>query len=304
MQKIKQTKVSSLDPLLGHVYSCDDELPLLGEESIFDGLIYLSQPASKVIFIVGGSTSDISYNGSWLRKFSELVSPYDFSVVSAAVAGFTSFQELIRIARDSICIKPDIVISLSGINDLGFIQSPDLLHPFVHYYQKDYSITFWDVQQEIVDSHLIVKKAALVGLDQESTLNGLNLGPSFREPPYKFWLQNIKSSHAICSTYSASYLAFLQPTMGVGNYEMNDEEQEFFEMYTSSREHYQEHMEAFYSSLLGLNLPDFILDATRVFEGHSNCYQDPRHPNKKGCELLASFIFNTLIQRDLIFSNN
>ena len=291
--------------MLGHVYSCDDELPLLGEESIFDGLIYLSQPASKVIFIVGGSTSDISYNGSWLRKFSELVSPYDFSVVSAAVAGYTSFQELIRIARDSICIKPDIVISLSGINDLGFIQSPDLLHPFVHYYQKKlFDNLLGRPTRNSRFSFNREKKAALVGLDQESTLNGLNLGPSFREPPYKFWLQNIKSSHAICSTYSASYLAFLQPTMGVGNYEMNDEEQEFFEMYTSSREHYQEHMEAFYSSLLGLNLPDFILDATRVFEGHSNCYQDPRHPNKKGCELLASFIFNTLIQRDLIFSNN
>lgn len=75
------------------------------------------------IMIVGGSTTDSTfYNyASWpeilYHKFQE--AGKSVTIFNGAVGGYYSMQELSKLIRDIVILKPDIVISYSGVNDNG-----------------------------------------------------------------------------------------------------------------------------------------------------------------------------------------
>jgi hypothetical protein len=58
---------------------------------------------------------------------------YSGTIVNGGTGGYSSNQELIKLIRDGLEFKPDIVISYSGINDMG--KYNELPYPMVHPYQ-------------------------------------------------------------------------------------------------------------------------------------------------------------------------
>ena len=101
------------------------------------GLVFLKNPfTQKKIVILGGSTSDIAYEGNWIRPFNEKISAFDneITLISGAFSGYSSSQELLKLQKRYNTSRPNLVISLSGVNDIGFIQCADPKYPLTHLY--------------------------------------------------------------------------------------------------------------------------------------------------------------------------
>lgn len=79
------------------------------------------------IMILGGSTSDsANYQySSWPEELYYILRKQGKKAViySGGKAGFYSMQELSKVLRDAREIKPDIIISFSGVNDAGVAES-------------------------------------------------------------------------------------------------------------------------------------------------------------------------------------
>ena len=90
-----------------------------------------------IILTLGGSTTDaVQSNHSWPEELSKLLAERGISatVVNGGTGGYSTNQELLKLVRDGLEFKPDIVISYSGVNDRG--KYSELPYPMVHPYQR------------------------------------------------------------------------------------------------------------------------------------------------------------------------
>ncbi len=81
------------------------------------------------IMIVGGSTSDSTlYNyTSWPEELYKIFcrEGKKVTIYNGAVGGYYSMQELAKVIRDARKIKPNVIISFSGTNDTGMLNTPE-----------------------------------------------------------------------------------------------------------------------------------------------------------------------------------
>ena len=89
--------------------------------------------ASLRILVLGGSTSsEVYYPENWVSKlFKRLdAAGIDAVIYNGAHEGNTVLQEFLRLTRDLSFLNPDIVISLSGVNDLYCRDNRNRFEPF------------------------------------------------------------------------------------------------------------------------------------------------------------------------------
>lgn len=104
-----------LDLNLGYSYIMNSEYP---------GLFILGKNKNEdyKIAILGGSTSDsdLYWYKSWPEVFYEQYCGCgkNITIINGAIAGYNSAQELIKLMRDMINLKPDMLIIFDGINDI------------------------------------------------------------------------------------------------------------------------------------------------------------------------------------------
>ena len=109
-------------PLL---YEGDNRLPFSLDYSPVGGMpgwaVYGNgETAEKKILVLGGSTSSEVYLAeNWVSKLHSLCEEHGFrtAIYNGAHEGNMAMDELIRLSRGLQRIKPDIVISMSGLND-------------------------------------------------------------------------------------------------------------------------------------------------------------------------------------------
>ena len=79
------------------------------------------EPDNFKIAILGGSTSDsdLYWYRSWPEIFYEKYCRENISIFNGAMAGYNSAQELIKLMRDVVHLKPNLLIVLNGINDIA-----------------------------------------------------------------------------------------------------------------------------------------------------------------------------------------
>ena len=91
-----------------------------------------------IVLTLGGSTTDAvrSKNtqlaGGVCRSYWQ--KGISATVVNGGTGGYSTNQELLKLVRDGLEFKPDIVISYSGVNDRG--KYSELPYPMVHPYQR------------------------------------------------------------------------------------------------------------------------------------------------------------------------
>lgn len=92
--------------------------------SFCNGWKVLGKGKRKVL-ILGGSTSsyDVFWVESWPEKLYKLLRDEDFSIYVGARPGADVSEEFLRLSRDINSIKPEIVISMSGVNDIALNKS-------------------------------------------------------------------------------------------------------------------------------------------------------------------------------------
>jgi len=173
------------------------------------------------ILTLGGSTTDpevvdpIDLNGSgnlancagsWPRFLHELLTDQGIrnSIYNGGMGGYTAAQEAIKLVRDGLAIKPDIVITLDGINDGCWIYWLKNKYPKFHAY--------FEHLERAVSPILADNKMASVYSPVAGFVNGISYGiESSETSAFEEWHANHRLMHAVCNEFDVEYVAFLQP---------------------------------------------------------------------------------------------
>ncbi len=147
------------------------------------------------IVILGGSTSTDGYYclKSWPSIFFEKFSGSKVTIFNAAVEGYASGQELIKLMRDIIPLNPDMVIVYDGYNDITRDTLPDVANIFEFSYMK----TIMEYANRKIES----------GEERRQIFCGI---PAC-EKAIEVWLKNIEYMHAVCELNKIKFLSFMQP---------------------------------------------------------------------------------------------
>ncbi len=263
------------------------------------------------VFALGGSTTDPSFGKAWpyflQRKLDAL--GIHAVVFNGGAGGYTSNQELLKLIRDVLPLDPDIIVSLSGINDIGFITS-QRDHPMVHGYQARMFESFVGEPRPLpVFPNTTVLVQALLRSEDDG-VHGVNYGTKVHTTPGRQWARNVRLMHAAAESSGAAYLCFRQPVLGIGAYRSSPQEKAMLENYnyTLIREGrpvtYYDFLTAFYEETAPLaeTMP-YCIDLVDVFEHTPGVYRDARHQNAEGCAVLAEAIAGEIRSRGLLNSN-
>jgi len=249
------------DPLLGSVRTGDSELP--GYTVFRSG----ESDSALRILVLGGSTSDPTLMNlkSWPEYlFDSLCSMGIETVIfNGAVGGYCSAQEMKKLLRDLPVLRPDLVISLSGVNDaVGIYTEPG--HPL--YQREDRPAAEW----------LVKTGKARNGLQDNVPLKKVDLGPADGRSLFQVWLDNERCMHAICTEFGAEFHAFLQPVK-----EMNSVRSD---LYREAKTYFAR------------SHPDWLHDLSRCFDDDKSVYADFCHFYEKGSRKLGRHMLRIVLE--------
>lgn len=199
---------------------------------------------------------------------------FDVALAHGAGKGNSSSQELLRLVRDMPALKPQLVLSLSGICDIGYLINAKS-YPFAHKYIRRF-----------------VEYAVEHGFSAASTYG-------YPDPasPAEIWCRNQKMALALTRAMGVGQIVFLQPVQGFGTYPWSEEEKRFFErkaevVLQSINKTYGECVAEFYTevrSIIAAHPEDYphIVDLTEAFADCPGAYRDHRHQSAKGVSEIA-----------------
>jgi lysophospholipase L1-like esterase len=298
--------MSYLDPHLGyaHDHATDDGLGDVGGVPGFAVYGDPDAPDALRIVALGGSTTDPLDPGNWPRALQRYLANQGVPAVmfNGGVSGYSSNQELLKLIRDALPLEPDLVLSLSGINDLGFLHSVSQ-HPMVNPFQRSVLESVVRTKPPLVmpNALSLVARWRAARVPDVNRIDGVNFGPPVSTTPNAQWERNIRLAHAAAAEMGVTYLAFLQPVLGVGEYAPSPEDDALMQEALRQKPKYVDDLRAFYAAarITADTLP-YVTPLVDVFAGQSSLYRDARHPNREGYAIIAEAIARELCARGLL----
>ena len=251
-----------------------------GEQTIVD--MKPDSIAERKILILGGSTSDPTYEGmrswSWYlqRKIDDIGA--DIKVLNAATVGFASGQELLCLLRDGIKEKPEAVISYTGYND--YAESLDLpsggRFPFI-------SKNLYDYHEQMIQA---VKEST------KEKLRPLYYGKR-TEDAFAEFIYNARAMHALCTEYGVRYYLIFQPMImnekiRNGSFAdsliREDAVKESIERFKAFHKRFNEVKQEY----------PYMYDFTDIFQNEEDIFHDTCHVSEKGNEIIAGHVLELL----------
>ncbi len=301
----KTAEISYVDPHLGHAHDPEtiDDLGEVPGFAVYGG-DEDKQGREIRIFVLGGSTTDPGDPGNWPKALRAMLKSKSIAskVFNGGVSGYSSNQELLKMIRDVLPLEPDIIISLNGVNDLGFCHSVPG-HPMVHPYQESFMRSVTDRRPFLFPStvHIVRRLGSRLNHDLKQ-MTGMNFGPEVQTTPSEQWERNVRIMRAVAEEFGVEYLCFLQPAIGVGDYSPSPAEEEMLRYANEQRKgEYVDQLEDFYQDAKETcRRLSFCTDLTDALQGKTNMYRDARHPNSEGYRLIAEAIFGELSDQGLL----
>lgn len=269
-----------LDPNLGYNFLSaknDDTMPGIVEWG--DG--------EFVIALLGGSTTDgdaYSYK-SWGELLYEKLSRggYSVRILNGGCGGYSTPQELIKLIRDIIPLKPNVIIDYTGVNDSALADD----YPFIHDYQKK----------------LFTYLAEEVKYDDgwRSTDSKYTLGVRHNCHNDQMFIDNIRVMNNICKDYGVLYLAFLQPCLAAKKKELSDYGYELMLHLSFGWSGWEpaEGIRQFYEKVRQL-VSGYAEDITSLFDDADDVYLDWCHVNEHGNEIIAQYMYEYLTGKGIV----
>lgn len=273
-----------LDPILGYSWKSDTcDIP---------GFVLYGDKDSKYrIVTLGGSTSDSMFDPyySWPKQlYEKLKDTYDICVYSGGCEGYKSSQELMKLIRDVIPLKPDLVIDYSGYND-GFDSSTvneDLEdNAFYNYFQISLIKSFSKQGKSADGGHSL------------STKTGYVLGNVAKCEREEMYLRNIEMMYTVSNMFNIKYICFLQPCLIRKRKKWGRQEKEMF-LCNDYGEMYFEAIDDFYNRLEG-KFNDYFIDATQIFDNCEKSLNDECHATREGNNIVSNFIYSYINEKVL-----
>lgn len=255
------------------------------------------------IVALGGSTTESSvfFIKSWAPFLADRLNYNGISTVvyCGGVAGYTSSQELLKMIRDVLPLKPDVVLSYSAFNDI-IVHSRSLQkikfetehfdmdfplerenRPFLTNFQVNYI-------KEILLKYPNDKRNVYYGLQNDKSGSDV-------------WLDNARMMRAISNEYNILFLSFLQPFIDNGYYTLTDSQKIVLNRYWPNLTHPKYQADYFVlncvndikSAIKNIN---YITDLSHIFQDCVDIYIDRVHVNEQGNQIIASHIYDVLIK--------
>lgn len=302
----------ALDPHLGYAHGDSfppkDVDPSLRLKRIPGFVVYGEEdPEAIRIVALGSSTTDpttflLGDHGpdNWPKVLQDICQANGKKCVvyNGGIGGFTSSQELLKFIRDVLPMKPDVVVSLNGGNELYHYSSQ---FPFTHHYQLR-------LMNKLVGKH----QHHLCGyfpntmfifnylLNKRGNSFPIHEGTPYEIKPAKIWEMNTRTLSAIAKEYGIHYYVFLQPLVGVGNYISSKTDQEYLKTHEETEKYLTFLTELYTEAKESCKNKDYCIDLTSLFDGKQDLFADPRHPNREGDRLIANEIYNQLQNRKAV----
>ncbi len=276
-----------IDPLLGWALT-DKQIKEKGY-MVKNNCIYLNSfnnPDSQDtlrIYLSGGSTTDVGYNAkNWpvilldsLKKQSINVELY-----IAAVSGYSTSQEFLKFMRDGIHIKPDIVISYNGANEILY---PSYVSIFEYAF---YSRALFAEQSAIVLPNTIFLLKEALEINQPIDLKSLSDSTEYVAQ----WEKNMISWNAISTVYGSKFLGILQPVMN-SNFRPTEEE-------TKNYRYLFEQYPNFYKDAIDITTKhDFLVNEYNLLDSvGKNVFHDHCHIKDEYQYIVANSILKLILK--------
>lgn len=282
----------------GYMDACDSVDTLLGYNRNDDLLGFRifgeNKENSYKIVTLGGSTTDpsLGYCKSWSEfLYCELKKlGYDITVYCGGLAGYASTQEFLKLNRDVLELNPNMVLTLSGVNDAVFLGDIGEKYPFVNGYQSNFF-------NYLLKNNIMPPDT----LDMRNVRN-ISYGLDSKLSDYEIWINNMRKMNSVCNEFDIIFRGFLQPMIYCGGYIIDPELENMFEEYIKlnkgnvvEKKVNKDNMEFFIKNIKKhLNKYPYIIDLTNVFSGMSNVYFDWCHYNEKGSFIIADNIMEEI----------
>lgn len=309
LQTLIPQHFTRLDPHLGYAHGSDESgvkaLIARGHRWRSGFAIYGQAAEAKtllkpVILTLGGSTTDpVQYGRSWPEELHSLLQERRIpaTVINGGTGGYSSNQELLKLIRDGLEFKPDIVVTFNGVNDGG--NWGVFPHPMVHPYQRRVldSATHPAVAP-LFPNTVRVLQAALKARD-ERQVTGATMGLKTAKTRGEWYVRNLALIEALCRANGVRYFAIVQPTAFVGGYDGGPKFNEALEKLKQKEVTYGDHirfLQAAYRDLQQAALPQpYVYDFTRIFHGEHDVYlRDGIHATRKGNRIIAQRVYDLL----------
>ena len=226
--------------------------------------IYGEEKEDRInIIVLGGSTSaEVWSPENWVSKLYYKLCQNNIrtTIYNGAHEGNDIVQEILRLLRDGHVLKPDIVISLSGVNNLQYRRQVD--NPFN---VEDFAIWFKSLTSEGICCSGVYCKESL----------------------YSFWSRNVSLLKTISEFYGASFFGFLQP-INLSMEHMTLREKSIYEEERTSEEGIREFRQ------FACDNEDYI-NLMRLFEHKEGMFFDCAHYTNMAHEIIANKVYEAII---------
>lgn len=231
-------------------------------ENEFQGIDIIGDREAKFrIIVMGGSTSTVGYyrTRSWVEVLYEKLKNImgDVAIFNMGFLANDVVIELLKLLRDGFCLKPDCVISLSGVNNT---------------FAKKGSTNQFAVQENIDRLKALGGSMFYSGIESEEDL-------------FEFWLRNQKIIKCVSEMLGAKYIGILQP-MNIGKKNKSLFETMYFEdyMYEKCGQFYEKS-----------GNEDFYMDMINEFIDKDGMYIDHCHYSEMGNAIIADKVFERIL---------
>lgn len=280
-------------------------------------------------------------NGSWPRFLHDILMSYGIknTIINGGLSGYTSGQELLKLIRDCLSLKPDIVIVCDGINDAYASKWYGDKYPKYHHY--------FDIIDKSLMQHINDNKIKMA-MHDNANAHGISYGLASNMSATDEWYANHRMMRAVCTEFGIQHVSFLQPAgLLSGQYiascdvqfrtrwflwnflnRWNDAlVQEACEKSVESAtlDSLQNQLSSFVSAVFDSDIPgvsfklrgkqleafyrqaaaiasrsDFIIDISSVLDGQPDAYYDIIHCTTNGNKIIAQRIYEELNDSGLL----
>ncbi len=195
-----------VDLNLGYVYLMDG--------SKYPGVKILGRNGDDdyKIAVLGGSTTDAEYSPvpSWVDFLYKKCEGHNVTIYNGGADGYSSTMELIKLLRDILLLKPDMVIVYDGVNDPA---SNDGYSYDIEYLRKILSFALTKQSKKGVPCNDIEMWGQSWNREAVQNVCQINVGCLDERESFDTWLSNIEIMHAIAQNRGIKFFSFLQPML-------------------------------------------------------------------------------------------
>ena len=273
---------------VGYVDELDCVDPLLGYSRKNSFVWYKKERKESCKIIVMGDSGSDNNRGNlecW-ASFLQKILGDNYYIGNGAIAGYNSAQNLLKLIRDVIPQKPDIVIHVGGstdINDASRFRNYNLIGKW----QKRMWDSFMDKGYSFPDS-----------LDMRD-IHSIQLGDRTDISDVEEFILNTSLMNAICNTVGIVFYSILEPMVSLEGYVIDTALKLFF-LCCGNVECIFSEQGRFIRQVQSRSNHSYDIDVYPYFRGTTEMFYDPVHLTEKGNYKLAEAVADVILKRNLL----